>query len=150
MNISNTILITLFLFITILTGRVIRVIDGDTIVILTEDKELIKIRFDGIDCPESKQDFGSRAKQSTSDLCFGKEVRIEKSGEDRYGRSLGFVYVSDLCVNKELLKQGMAWHYRYFNKEPELEKLEANAKKAKIGLWSQPNPTPPWDFRRRK
>ena len=59
------------------------------------------MRLDGIDCPETKQDFGTRAKQATSDLCFNKEVRIEKTGVDRYGRTLGFVYVGDACVNKE-------------------------------------------------
>lgn len=150
MNLLSTLILTLLLSITILSGKVIRVTDGDTVVILTEDKQQVKVRLDGIDCPESSQDFGTRAKQATSDLCFGKEVRIEKSGEDRYGRTLGFVYVGDVCVNKVLLKQGMAWHYKYFNKDPELAKLEANAKKAKIGLWSQPNPVAPWDFRRKK
>lgn len=109
---------------------------------------VINVKFDTIDCPESSQDFGTRAKQATSDLCFNKEVKIEKTGEDRYGRTLGFVYVGDICVNKELLKQGMAWHYKYFNKDPELAKLETEARKAKVGIWSQPNPVAPWDFRR--
>ena len=100
-----------------------------------------------IDCPESNQPFGNRAKQATSDLCFNKKVRIEKSGIDQYGRILAFVYVGNVCVNKELLKLWMAWHY---NNDPELASLEDNAKAAKIGLWSQPNPVAPWDFRRIK
>lgn len=148
MNLLNTLTLALLLSITMLTGKVIRITDGDTIVILTEDKQQVKVRLDGIDCPESSQDFGTRAKQATSDLCFGKEVRIEKSGEDRYGRTLGFVYVGNVGVNKELLRQGMAWHYKYYNKDQEYAKLETDAQKAKVGLWSQPNPTPPWDFRR--
>lgn len=150
MNLVNTLIISLILSISILTGRVVRVTDGDTIVLLTENKEQVKIRLDGIDCHESSQDFGARAKQTTSDLCFNKEVRVEKTGEDRYGRTLGFVYVGDVCVNKELLKQGMAWHYKYFNKDPELARLETEAIKAKVGIWSQPNPIAPWDFRRKK
>lgn len=69
-----------------------------------------KFGWRDIDYPEYKQDFGYKAKQATSDLCFGKEVRIEKSGEDQYGRILAFVYVGEICVNKELLRLGMAWH----------------------------------------
>lgn len=134
MTLLNTLILSLLLSISIITGKVTRITDGDTIVILTENKEQVKVRLDGIDCPESSQDFGSRAKQSTSDLCFNKEVRIEKTGEDRYGRTLGYVYVDDVCVNKELLKQGMAWHYKYFNKDPELARLEIEARKAKLGI----------------
>ena len=90
------------------TALVVGVTDGDTIVVLTSDKKQIKIRLEGIDCPEFKQDFGYKAKQATSSLCFNKEVMIEKSGEDQYGRTLAFVYVGDICTNKELLKLGMA------------------------------------------
>ena len=134
---------------TTFTGKVIKITDGDTIVVLTEDKEQIKIRLEGIDCPESNQDFGTKAKQATSDLCFGKQVKIIKSGEDRYGRTLGYVMVGDVNVNKELLRQGMAWHYKQYNKDEELAKLEQEACKNKIGIWSQPNPVAPWDFRRK-
>ncbi|HEY3369401.1 MAG TPA: thermonuclease family protein [Prolixibacteraceae bacterium] len=149
MKLLITITLSLLISTSSFTGKVIRITDGDTIVILTENNEQVKIRLEGIDCPEHDQDFGTRAKQATSELCFNKEVRIEKSGVDKYGRTLGFVYVGDICVNKELLKQGMAWHYKYFNKDLEMAKLEAEAKKAKIGLWSQPNPVAPWDFRRK-
>lgn len=90
------------------TGKVVKVNDGDSIVVLTKDKKQVKIRLEGIDCPESNQDFGSKAKQATADLCFGKEVTIVKSGEDRYGRTLAFVLVGAINVNKELLRQGMA------------------------------------------
>jgi endonuclease YncB( thermonuclease family) len=74
-------------------------------------------------------------------------VRIEKSGVDRYGRTLAFVFVGDLCLNNELLKQGLAWHYIEYNHDTALMKLEADARSRKIGLWSIPEPTPPWDFR---
>ena len=150
MSLLNTHILSLFLCITTLTGKVVRVTDGDTIVILTENHEQIKVRLDGIDCPETKQDFGTRAKQATSDLCFNKEVRVEKTGVDRYGWTLGFVYVGNVCLNKELLKQGMAWHYKYFNKDPELARPETEARKAKVGIWSKPNSVAPWEFRRKK
>jgi endonuclease YncB( thermonuclease family) len=128
-------------------ATVIGVADGDSIVILTQDNQQIKIRLEGIDCPEPDQDFGQKARQATVALCFNKKVRIEKSGVDRYGRTLAFVYVGDLCVNNELLKQGLAWHYIEYNHDTALMKLEADARSRKIGLWSIPEPTPPWDFR---
>jgi endonuclease YncB( thermonuclease family) len=81
-------------------------------------------------------------------MCFGKEVEIQKSGTDRYGRTLAFIYVGDVCVNKQLIIQGMAWHYTKYNHDPELARLEAQAKKRKVGLWSQPYPVAPWDWRR--
>lgn len=149
MKLLITLILSVLISTSTFTGKVIRITDGDTIVVLTENYEQVKVRLEGIDCPEHNQDFGTKAKQATSELCFNKMVRIEKSGTDKYGRTLGFVYVGDICVNKELLREGMAWHYKYFNKDPEMAKLESEAKKAKIGLWSQPNPIAPWDFRRK-
>jgi micrococcal nuclease len=128
-------------------GTVIGVTDGDTIVVLTDENKQVKVRLEGIDCPESSQDFGQRAKQSTVLLCFQKRVRINETGKDRYGRTLAFVYVGDTCINKELLRNGMAWHYKKYNQDPELAELENMAKKKKVGLWSQSSPIPPWDYR---
>ncbi len=131
-------------------GKVVRVIDGDTIVVLTSKKEEVKIRLEGIDCPESNKDYGAKAKKYTSDLCFGKQVKVVESGKDRYGRTLGFVYVDDVCVNEELLKAGLAWHYKKYNKDENLVQLEWTARNNKIGLWSMKNPMAPWDFRYNK
>jgi endonuclease YncB( thermonuclease family) len=128
--------------------KVVRVIDGDTIVVLVTQNEQIKIRLEGIDCPESDQDYGSRAKQVTSDLCFGKQVKIIQSGTDRYNRILAFVYIGDVCINEELLKQGMAWHYKKYNQDENLAQLEWTARNNKVGLWSMKNPIAPWDFRK--
>jgi endonuclease YncB( thermonuclease family) len=131
-------------------GKVIGIVDGDTIIVLNENNEQIKIRLEGIDCPESNQDFGNRAKQEVSGLCFKKNVHVIQSGTDRYGRMLANIYLNDLCINKELLKRGMAWHFKKYNSDAELAKLEIEARKEKIGLWSHPNPEAPWDFRARK
>lgn len=142
-----TILLLSILFITSsFKARVVRVIDGDTIVVLTENNIQVKIRLEAIDCPEQKQDFGYQAKQATAKLCFDKEVRIKKSGEDQYGRTLAFVYVGEICVNEELLKQGMAWHYRHYNHGPGLLRLENEARKVKVGLWSHPRPVCSLEF----
>jgi endonuclease YncB( thermonuclease family) len=131
-------------------AKVIVVTYGDTIVVLADNNQQIKIRLEGIDCPESNQDFGERAKQATVKLCFGKEVLVQKTGEDQYGRTLAYIYVGDLCVNKQLLSLGMAWHFKKYNKDQELARLEIEAREKKIGLWSQPNPIAPWDFRHNK
>jgi micrococcal nuclease len=132
------------------TGKVVGITDGDTIVVLVDDTVKIKIRLVGIDCPEKTQDFGTKAKQATSDLCFGKNVRVVKTGEDRYGRTLAMVYVGNVCVNKELLRFGMAWHYKKYDQDPELAKLEDVAREKKVGLWVMANPVPPWEFRKVK
>jgi micrococcal nuclease len=129
------------------TAKVIKITDGDTIVVLNRDKQQIKIRLEGIDCPESHQEYGEKARQATAGLCFGREVEIRKSGTDRYGRTLAFIYVGDVCVNKQLIIQGMAWHYKKYNHDPELARLEDQARMRKVGLWSQSYPVAPWDWR---
>lgn len=142
--------LTVFLFQQeIFQAKVIGITDGDTIIVLTKDKKQVKIRLEGIDCPEMKQDFGTKAKQATSDRCFGKQVSIHKSGVDRYGRTLAYVYVGDKCINKELLKLGMAWHFKKYNGDQELAQLEILAREKKVGLWSQQDPIAPWDWRKK-
>ena len=92
-------------------GKVVAVADGDTITILTSAKEQVKIRLHGIDAPERGQDFGTKSKQALSDLVFGKQVRIETEGKDRYGRVIGTVFVDGVDVNLAMVDMGLAWHY---------------------------------------
>ncbi len=131
------------------TAQVIGIADGDTITVLTADKTQHRIRLNGIDAPETGQDFGSRAKQAASELAFGKTVTIQPHGTDRYGRTIANVTLADgKVLNREMVKQGMAWWYRkYAPNDSELAKLETEAKHARNGLWSQPNPISPWDWR---
>lgn len=131
-------------------AKVIGVNSGDSIVVLLDDNTQLRVRLEGIDCPELQQEYGDSAKQATVALCFKKNVRIEKVGEDMYGRTLAFVYVDDLCLNKELLRLGLAWHYADFNNDTTLAQLELEARKNKAGLWKQSNPMAPWEFRRKK
>lgn len=129
-------------------GKVVGVTDGDTIEVMREGKAE-KVRLNGVDCPESNQDFGSRAKQFTSSLVFGKEARVIVRDTDRYGRLVGDVVVDGKILNHELVKEGLAWWYRqYAPNDAMLELLENEARVAKKGLWSQPKPIAPWDFRR--
>ena len=129
-------------------GEVIRVLDGDTIEVLHEKKPE-RIRLYGIDCPEKGQAFGQKAKQATSSLLFGKDVRIESHGRDKHRRTLGTVFNGDLNVNQELVREGWCWWFRKFvPKDKKLKQLEQEAKEAKKGLWTDPNPVPPWLYRR--
>lgn len=136
-----------------LRGKVVSVADGDTITILTPDRQQHKIRFNGIDAPESSQDFGQVSKKNLAGLVFGKDVVVLWSKRDKYGRIIGTVMLGPVNVNLEQLKAGLAWYYRQYagdvpaGNRAAYERAEAEARAAKRGLWAQPNPVPPWAFR---
>ncbi|MGH7257019.1 MAG: thermonuclease family protein [Nitrospiraceae bacterium] len=120
-------------------------IHGDSI----RDGKAEQIRLNGIDCPEKKQPFGTRAKQFTSQEAFGKEVTVKEVGRDRYGRTLAEVILPDgRSLNQELLKAGLAWWFRKYSKDIGLGDLEDEARLANRGLWADKNPVPPWEWRR--
>lgn len=143
------ILIPSFLYAGSWEGKVVGISDGDTIKVLKDGKQ-VKIRLASIDCPEKGQPYGQKAKQFTADMVAGKKVRIWPTDTDRYGRIVGFVFVGDRNLNKELLSAGLAWHYKKYSRDPELAKLEFKARSARTGLWSEPDPIPPWEYRRLK
>ena len=129
------------------SGKVVKITDGDTIEVLLNGKA-VKIRLADIDCPEKRQAFGTRAKQYTADLCFGKIVKVVKVGTDRYQRIIGTVYLDNGTVlNKELLKVGLAWFYKKYSDKQDYADLENEARQNKVGLWADDEPTPPWEFR---
>jgi len=134
------------------TGKVIRVIDGDTLEISQGKHSLVRIRLMGVDCPEWDQPFGTKAKQFTADLAYGKAAMVKKHGNDDYGRTLGEIILEDgRNVNQELVRSGMAWWYRkYAPRDRKLQRLEAAARKEKIGLWSGGSPVAPWQWRDRR
>jgi endonuclease YncB( thermonuclease family) len=132
------------------SGRVVVILDGDTIEVL-HHRTTERVRLVGIDCPEKKQPFGQRAKQATSTLSFGQHVTVHRAGKDRYGRTLGTVELTDgTNVNYELVRQGWCWWYwKYAPDEIFLAILEMQAREAKKGLWADPSPVPPWEWRKR-
>jgi micrococcal nuclease len=132
-------------------GKVVKVADGDTFTYLNYDKQQEKIRLHGIDAPEKAQDFGTVARKRLDELVFGKSVRIERKDTDRYGRTIALVYTEEgICVNEQLLKDGLVWHYKRYDDNPAWAALEEEAKSSKVGLWAHSDPTPPWDFRKTK
>ena len=136
-------------FVDELQGKVVSVADGDTVTVLV-NKEQVRVRLEGIDAPESNQSFGARAKQALSGLVFGKTVTVKKTGTDRFGRTLGVIMVGDTDANAKMIEDGWAWHYKQYNKENRLAQLEDAARQAKRGLWADPSPLAPWEFRARQ
>lgn len=136
---------------TTLSGKVVKISDGDTFTLLADGNRQEKIRLHGIDCPEKKQDFGQVARQKLSDLVFGKQVSVKRTDTDRYGRTIAIVYTSDgVCVNEELLRLGLAWHYTQYDNNAAWTALQEEAKRQKLGLWSHPTPVSPWEWRKAK
>jgi endonuclease YncB( thermonuclease family) len=133
-----------------LSGTVVRIVDGDTLVLLDSERTQHKVRLTEIDAPESNQPFGKRSKQALSDLCAGKPAVIKSSSKDRYDRTLGRVFCDGKDANADLVAQGMAWVYTRYNKDKSLIPLQQAAQQAKRGLWSDPQPVPPWEWRKRK
>jgi endonuclease YncB( thermonuclease family) len=133
------------------TGKVVSIADGDTVTILT-DKKHIKIRLAEIDTPEKNQPYGKKAKKALSDFIFGKTVRIEIETIDRYGRTVGKIFLNDLNINKEMVKAGHAWVYVQYAKDKTLFALEKEAKNNQSGLWALPEGEriAPWQWRRGK
>lgn len=133
------------------TGLVVSVKDGDTIEVLSSGRPT-KIRLHGIDCPEKRQAYGSRAKLVTAVLTFGQTVTITPYEKDKYGRTVADVILPDQTnVNQLLVKEGWCWWYRkYAPDDAVLETLETEARHTKRGLWTDPHPVPPWVYRKSK
>ncbi len=133
-------------------GKVVGVTDGDTVKILSADV-LYKVRLHGIDAPEMRQAYGQESKQHLSDLCFGKNVKLQIWNKDRYGRFVGRIYVGEVCINDVMIEDGFAWAYRQYlggviKKVYIL--MESQARQKGLGLWADKNPVEPWNFRRNK
>ena len=129
------------------SGKVVTISDGDTIQVM-HDGKAEKIRLADIDCPEKGQAFGTKAKQFTSMLVGGQIVSVEVRTTDRYGRTVGEVFLPDgRSLNRELVKEGYAWWYQRYSDDASIGTLEAEARSAKRGLWSDPHAIPPWEYR---
>ncbi|WP_228276317.1 thermonuclease family protein [Dechloromonas sp. H13] len=147
-----------------LLGRVVGVADGDTVTVLDAGRQQHKIRLQGIDAPEKKQPFGERSKQNLARMVFGKDVRVEWEKRDKYKRIVGKVWVQPascptcpmtLDAGHAQITVGLAWWYRKYAGEQSpqdrgaYEHSEQEARARRAGLWSDPDPVPPWEWRRR-
>lgn len=145
----------------LLYGKVINIIDGDTVTIKDANGEEHRIRLGEIDAPEKSQAFGKESATELKDLVMDKQVKVfwkkkdsftwkTTDHQERRGRIIGGIYISDRFINRELVERGAAWHYKEFSKDDTLAQAEAYAKKNKYGLWAAENPTPPWEYRKKK
>lgn len=121
------------------TATVVAIHDGDTISVRTS-RETIRIRLEGIDCPEYRQPYSARAKRFTSELVYRREVTVESRGEDQYGRLLARLRVDGVEVNEALVRNGLAWHYQRGAIDRALADAEKTARAARAGLWADPHP----------
>lgn len=130
----------------VLWGEIFKVSDGDTVKLSTGEK----VRLAGIDCPELKQPHGHIARGVLRYLVLGRSVQVEVMDTDRYGRIVGRVHVDGENVNRALVADGHCWVYRRYAKDKALYGLEADAKAARRGLWHDPSPVPPWEWRKQR
>lgn len=136
-----------------ISAKVVGVTDGDTITVLDAGMVQHKIRLAGIDAPEKKQPFGQRAKERLSELVGGKTVEVETEKQDRYGRTVGKVFTDGRDTNLTMVVSGFAWHYKkYQNEQSPSDRLlynsaEQDARAARRGLWADPAPIAPSDWR---
>ena len=129
-----------------LKGKAIKIIDGDTFDLLV-DKTTYRIRLADIDCPEKGQDYYKISKQALSDYLYGSTIEVTFTKKDRNGRILGSVYNGPVYINLIMVEEGYAWHFKKYSTDQRFAKAEINARKAERGLWKQPKPIAPWDFR---
>mgnify|MGYP003594037528 FL=1 len=128
-------------------AKVIGVKDGDTIVVLLKNNETQTLRLAEIDCPEKSQSFGVKAKQFTSSQVYGKYITFSTITKDKYGRSIAKVYYDNKYLSEEIIKAGFAWFYKRYSNNKRLELLEHEAKRNKLGIWSDKTTIEPYKFR---
>lgn len=130
-----------------ITGKVIRVIDGDTLEVL-QGVSPVRVRLQNIDAPEKKQAFGSWSTDQLKRLVAGQAVAVSYTERDRYGRVLGRVSVSGTDASTYMVNAGAAWVYSQYNTDPALPAIQRQAQAAQRGLWTESDPVPPWVWRR--
>lgn len=134
-----------------IAGKVVKVSDGDTVTLLLSGTETIKVRLSEIDAPETNQPWGNNSKQALSLLIATKNVTVSTTGKDRYGRTLGTIYLQEENINKLMVQNGNAWAYTKYVADQEYFLLQDHAKRQKVGLWSlsADQITPPWEWRQK-
>lgn len=130
-------------------GKVIAILDGDTYDILLDGNKTVRIRMEGIDAPERGMPFYQVSKKYLSSLCFKSNVHLKIRGKDMHDRTLAFSYLDDgRELSQEMVKAGLAWHYKQYSSDATLSNLEINARALKLGLWINEKPMPPWENRK--
>ena len=153
----KAILISTFLLITFLISEwaqsdivlVTRIIDGDTYIV-QDGVESITIRLANVDAPERAQEYGLESRLKVSNLILGKEVELTKLSNDKYGRTIGMIYIENMRLDSIIVRNGWGWHYARYNDEAMLKTCQNEAQKCKLGLWSGDNIINPEEYRHKK
>ena len=138
--------------------KVTRIIDGDTVVVLSDQHEELRVRLAGIDCPEKRrnQPYWRFAKDALSDRVAGRTITVDFDKRDRWGRLIGVLWLNNQDVNAELVGIGACWHFKKYQHEQSesdqvrYHELELSARQRHIGLWADRQPIAPWDWRKQK
>jgi endonuclease YncB( thermonuclease family) len=134
-----------------ISGTVVRIIDGDRLIIEDAAKKRYTVRLADIDAPERNQAFWKEASRSLAELCYHKSATVDWSERDQRKRYIGYVTCEGKDANAEQLKRGMAWASPRATKPTSpLYELETYARLRRIGLWADDNAVPPWDFAAKK
>lgn len=133
----------------LVVGLVVAIADGDTLTVLNEDFQQVKVRLAEIDAPEKRQPFGTRARQSLGEICHEKRAEVRVVDVDRYKRVVGRVTCAGVDANAAQVRRGMAWVYDRYAKDKTLYRLQDEARSAGRGLWADRVPVAPWDWRKR-
>lgn len=132
------------------SAKVMEVVDGDTIVLWHNNREQ-KVRLNGVVCPDKTQPYGGQAKRFTSFMIQNKDVRVRVISKDENGGIIGHVFLQDgQELNRELVKEGLAWWDRKPSTNQGLSQLEEIARAEKRGLWADPHPIPPWEWKKQQ
>lgn len=136
-----------------INAKVIRVLDGDTIDVVTLPANVltyetpIRIRFANIDAPEKSQAYGMQSRAVLAAAIEDKRVDIDIMAHDKYGRAIGTVTLNGNNINRYMVETGSAWVYRQYCKDKIMYALELKARYGKKGLWAESKPVPPWEYR---
>jgi micrococcal nuclease len=133
----------------VILGLVVAIADGDTLTVLNSDLEQVRVRLAEIDAPEKRQPFGTRSRQSLAALCHETRAEVRVVDVDRYKRIVGRVHCGGVDANAAQVRRGMAWVYERYATDAALPELQDEARAAKRGLWVDPAPVPPWEWRKR-
>lgn len=137
-----------------LSGKVVSIVDGNTLTVLDSGKRQHRVRLFAIDAPEDRQSFGDVSKQNLARLAFDKTVKVEYKRKDKHGSVVGKVLIGDLDIGLQQVRDGLAWHHkRYAAEQTAVDRFayargEFMAREAMTGLWKERQPTAPWDFRK--
>ena len=133
-------------------GKVVKIVDGDTLDVRLDDGVMKRVRLRYIDAPEAKQSFGKEATQFLEDNTLGKTVTVNVEYRGKYKRDIGDIFIYDdgiaIYINAKLIKSGNAWVYKSYRSNNYLINLENHARKHKLGLWKEGNPLEPWQCRK--